>query len=239
MLKLSTAPEEVAGAAVMAWWAGQGAAEVWAAEGDALLIERSESGRSLADLAFEGLDDAGLDDEATRRLCAVADALHAPRQSPPPPLFPLAERFEALLGAGGRFGAAIDRAAAIAGALLAEPRDLGALHGDLHHGNVLDFGARGWRAIDPKGVLGERGFDYANLFRNPPARAGAALSAVARERFSARISIVATEARLERGRLLRWIAAWCGLSAVWSLVAGQPADAALETLDLALAAIDR
>lgn len=31
------------------------------------------------------------------------------------------------------------------------------LHGDLHHGNVLDFGASGWLAIDPKGLKGERG----------------------------------------------------------------------------------
>ena len=40
-------------------------------------------------------------------------------------------------------------------ALLALPQDVGVLHGDLHHGNVLDFGD-GWRAIDPKGLVGER-----------------------------------------------------------------------------------
>jgi streptomycin 6-kinase len=51
--------------------------------------------------------------------------------------------------------------------LLAEPREVGVLHGDLHHGNVLDFGVRGWLAIDPKGLLGERGFDFANIFTNP------------------------------------------------------------------------
>ncbi len=30
-------------------------------------------------------------------------------------------------------------------------------------------GPRGWLAIDPKGLIGERGFEYANLFRNPDA----------------------------------------------------------------------
>jgi streptomycin 6-kinase len=30
------------------------------------------------------------------------------------------------------------------------------LHGDIHRGNVLDFGHRGWLASDPKGLVGER-----------------------------------------------------------------------------------
>lgn len=47
--------------------------------------------------------------------------------------------------------------------LLADRRDISPLHGDIYHGNVLDFGERGWLAIDPKGLKGERGFDYANL----------------------------------------------------------------------------
>jgi streptomycin 6-kinase len=42
-----------------------------------------------------------------------------------------------------------------------------ALHGDLHHENVLDFGERRWLAIDPHGLHGERFFDFANIFTNP------------------------------------------------------------------------
>jgi streptomycin 6-kinase len=57
----------------------------------------------------------------------------------------------------------------IADKLLDDPRDIVALHGDIHHGNILDFGERGWLAIDPKGLIGERGFDYANNFCNPDA----------------------------------------------------------------------
>jgi len=51
--------------------------------------------------------------------------------------------------------------------LLADQHDVGVLHGDIHHGNILDFGPRGWLTIDPKGLIGERDFDYANLFCNP------------------------------------------------------------------------
>nr|WP_274378954.1 aminoglycoside phosphotransferase family protein [Deinococcus cavernae] len=55
----------------------------------------------------------------------------------------------------------------IAQELLNDPQDTTALHGDLHHGNVLHSPARGWLLIDPKGLVGERGFDYANIFYNP------------------------------------------------------------------------
>ena len=41
------------------------------------------------------------------------------------------------------------------------------LHGDIHHENILDFGPRGWLAIDPKRLHGERGFDFANILRDP------------------------------------------------------------------------
>ena len=85
-------------------------------------------------------------------------------------------------GARPTFTAASLRTAEnVAAELLASPRDVTVLHGDIHHGNILDFGARGWLAVDPKGLVGERGLDYANLFCNPdtatatgPGRSGAA-----------------------------------------------------------------
>lgn len=42
-----------------------------------------------------------------------------------------------------------------------------ALHGNLHHDNALNFRARGWLALDPKQLVGERGVDFANIFTNP------------------------------------------------------------------------
>jgi streptomycin 6-kinase len=46
--------------------------------------------------------------------------------------------------------------AATARELLAKPSEVVILHGDIHRGNVLDFGPRGWLASDPKGLVGER-----------------------------------------------------------------------------------
>ncbi|MBH1547375.1 hypothetical protein I5U09_16900 [Stenotrophomonas maltophilia] len=73
--------------------------------------------------------------------------------------------FQALIA--GREGEILARCADTARRLLADPGDVVPLHGDIHHGNILDFGDRGWLAIDPKRLKGERGFDYANLFCNP------------------------------------------------------------------------
>ena len=89
------------------------------------------------------------------------------------------------------------------------------LHGDLHHENLLDSGARGWLVIDPKGLIGERSFEYANLFRNPDIDI-----ALAPGRMSRQVDIVAARAGLDRRRLLTWILAYAGLGAAWSLSSG-------------------
>ena len=105
------------------------------------------------------------------------------------------------------------------------------LHGDLHHDNILDFGARGWLAIDPQGLWGERGFDFANIFTNPdlsdPARPVATQPGV----FQRRVAVVAQAAGLERRRLLQWILAWSGLSAAWFIADNDP----LARIDLTIA----
>jgi streptomycin 6-kinase len=40
------------------------------------------------------------------------------------------------------------------------------LHGDIHHYNIRQS-TRGWLAFDPKGLVGERAYDYANTLCNP------------------------------------------------------------------------
>jgi streptomycin 6-kinase len=67
------------------------------------------------------------------------------------------------------------------------------LHGDIHHGNILDAGQRGWLAIDPKGLIAERGFDFANMFCNPDLK-----TAVAPRRLARQASVVAEAADLDR-----------------------------------------
>lgn len=222
MLKLSQAPEEVAGGVLMEWWGGQGAARVLARDGEALLMERAMGPGLLAQMARDGRDD-----DACRILCAAGAGLHATRATPPPAsLVPLEPWFRALWPAAEIHGGVLLKSAAAARGLLAQPREVGVLHGDLHHGNVLDFGPRGWLAIDPKGLIGDRGYDHANMLCNPDADTATAPGVMAR-----RVGVVSEAARIAPVRLLSWFLAYLGLSAAWSLGDG-PGDAR-RTLEIA------
>ena len=123
--------------------------------GTAMLLERATGGRDLVRMA-----EGGEDDEATRIICDAADRIHAASDAvlgsdDPPELVDLPTWFRRLFSEADRLGPFHRRGADAAEALLDDPRDPVVLHGDLHHGNVLDFGERGWLAIDPKGLLGE------------------------------------------------------------------------------------
>jgi streptomycin 6-kinase len=235
MLKVATEEDERSGAALMRWWGGDGAARVLDHDDDALLLERATGPLSLAEMAR-----AGRDDEACRVLCAVAARLHAPREEPLPRLVPLSRWLRELEPAAAAHGGVLTRCAGAARALLAEPREVVALHGDLHHGNVLDFGARrGWLAIDPKGLVGERGFDFANIFTNPDLDDPARPVATEPSRFARRVQVVSEAAVLDWDRLLRWVLAWTGLSAAWFLGDGESAAIDLWVAALAAAELDR
>jgi streptomycin 6-kinase len=149
-----------------------------------------------------------------------------------PPLVPLAQWFQALLARNDAPASLLGHSAATARELLAAPRDMAVLHGDMHHGNVLDFGPKGWLAIDPKGLYGERGFDYANILSNPD-RA----SALAPGRFARRIETIAEVSGIAQRRLLQWVLAWSGLSAVWSVQDGEDPGAAMAVAQLAASAM--
>jgi streptomycin 6-kinase len=229
MLKIAGHPEEVRGGALMDWWAGQGAARVLRREGKAIVLERAQGPRSLSAMALHGADD-----EATAILCNVAEGLHAPRDRPAPAsLVPLPTWFGALEAAAAERAGVYARAWAVARDLLADPRDVVVLHGDFHHDNVLDAGERGWLAIDPKGLIGERGFEYANLFRNPTAELALAPGVLAR-----RADLVSARAGLDRPRLLRWVFAYAVLGAAWSLQSGHDEQPGLRIAESAAAALD-
>lgn len=223
MLKVALCEEERRGAALMRWWNGDAAARVLAHDNDALLLERIDGG-ALDAVVHSDHDD----DTASRIICEVALRLHAPRRQPLPDLMPLAQWFSALTLAAATHGGIIREAASIAEKLLAAPQEAAVLHGDLHHGNILNGGQRGWLAIDPKGLFGERGFDFANIFCNPEYAI-----ATAPGRLERQARIVCEAAGLERERLLHWIVAWAGLSAVWHLEDGGTADTVLAVAEKA------
>lgn len=234
MLKIATEPEERLGWALLDWWDGEGAARVLDMRGDGLLMERATGTKTpLADMARYG-DDAA----ATAILCDAIAKLHRPRdKAPPQGLAPLEEWFRDLWPAAAE-GLLPPVMAQTARRLLDDQREVRPLHGDLHHENVLDFGPRGWLAIDPKRLIGDRAFDYTTLFCDPDLSDRDPPTAVRPEIFSRRVEVVLARSGLERARLLDWIVAWCGLSTAWFLQDEDDENAAvnLRVAEMALAA---
>ncbi|MCE4062357.1 phosphotransferase [Pandoraea sputorum] len=209
MLKLAVCEEERRGNDVMAWWDGDGAARVLARCDDAVVLERACSAYSLVDLSRTERDD-----DAMRIACAVLNRLHSHNAIQRPAVVPLGAWFEPLTVSSWPDDHLLHLSAATAKDLLSAPlMDEVVLHGDIHHGNILHFGERGWLAIDPKGLLGDRAFDYANLLCNPS-------HGIAVDRFSRRVSILVDASGIDRRRLLQWTLAWSGLSALWMIEDG-------------------
>ena len=224
MLKIAISEEERRGAHLMTWWNGRGAAPIWAHDGDALLMERAVCKRSLTQMAKKGNDD-----EASRIICSVASKLHAlENKELSIELVSLPYWFRALDVVAPQHGALLRQAAETAHELFKKPQECVVLHGDIHHENILDFGARGWLAIDPKGLLGERAFDFANIFCNPDFDL-----ATKPDRLEQQATIVAEGAGLDRTRLMKWIFAYAGLSAAWHLEDGSSPELALLVAELA------
>ena len=228
MLKIPMEAEEKRGSLLMVWWDGCGAARVLNYDEQVLLLERLSGARpSLAEIAKNGQDD-----EASCIICSVAAKLHSRGKRPLPALIHLADWFSDLWPAANKYGSVFDECARIAKDLLNSPQEIVVLHGDLHHENVLHSRIHGWVAIDPKGLAGERTFDYANIFCNPNEEI-----ALTPGRLSRQLNVISKEASLDPKRLLQWIAAWAGLSAVWSITEGEDAKVALEIAELAIAGL--
>lgn len=229
MLKRALDVDERLGSKVLDWWDGDGAALVYAYDRDTILMERAEGERSLMHMALHGEDD-----QASRIVCDVVRKLHQPREKPLPEVIGLREWFRDLAPAAVRYGELFPRCLETAEALLASEHDQCVLHGDVHHDNILDFAERGWRAIDPKRLQGERLFDYANLLCNPDL-----LTSRERARFLRQLDVIVEHARVDRRRLLEWVLAFAGLSAAWFLDDGMAAESDLSVAHLAAAELDR
>lgn len=230
ILKLTDDDSERNGCELMVWWNGNGAAKVLAHAAGAILLERATGAGSLAYMSWSGNDA-----QACRIICHAASRLHLPRNASTPALTPLLYWFRDLAPAAKKHGGILTHCAEVANVLLSSPQNEVVLHGDLHHGNILDFGTKGWLAIDPKGLVGERGFDYANIFTNPDLADPTKPVAIEPEIFAQRVNIVSEIARIERQRLLMWIIAWCGLSSAWFLQEGDCATIPLRIAELASA----
>ncbi|MER9920017.1 MULTISPECIES: aminoglycoside phosphotransferase family protein [unclassified Mesorhizobium] len=153
----------------LAWRRGEGVVRLLGRDGHRMLLEYAGDTLLSDVLAKEG------DNAATAIAAELMGRLFSPTRHPAPPdLQPLRTRFASLFKKAGADRDAGEHSlyietAEIADRLLDAPHAVKPLHGDLHHDNIL-HGARGWLAIDPKGVLGDPGFDAANLFYNPLGR---------------------------------------------------------------------
>lgn len=87
------------------------------------------------------------------------------------------------------------------------------LHGDLHHYNILRAQRAPWLAIDPKGLVGDPGFEVYALMHNP---AGLSQHSNLTALYARRLAILSEALGQDRQRLLRWSLAGMILSAWWS-----------------------
>jgi len=151
--------ERVHEAEALRFWDGRGAVRLLAAAGhNVLLLERCVPGTPLDP------DDLGT-------AAAVLRALHRPAPAGFRGLAAEAGRWRHTIPVKDYEPALVDRALGLIDELAPTQGEPVVLHQDLHAGNILRS-ARGWLAIDPKPLAGEREFDVVALARNArdPAR---------------------------------------------------------------------
>jgi len=196
---------------IAAKFGGRGVVQVYEHRPGAALFEKLDPGEPLAALTL-----AGRDDEATD---VLANLLGRMVPGDPPEGCPTVEQWAGAFVRHAGSGdervpmALVERAQRIYSDLCATQRNPALLHGDLHHYNVLSDRARGWCAIDVKGVVGELEYELGAVLRNP----------IDRPDLFAKLDIV--ERRLEHfglalgldvGRARGWCFAQAVLSSIWS-----------------------
>ncbi|WP_179194727.1 aminoglycoside phosphotransferase family protein [Bacillus sp. EAC] len=85
------------------------------------------------------------------------------------------------------------------------------LHGDLHHYNILKAGPENWKAIDPKGLIGEREYDIIQFLLNNLENKD--LLTVIEER----IDVFVQELGLDKNRIISYGFSNAVLSTCWSV----------------------
>ena len=233
VVKVDSGEDERRAGEILRAFGGRGVVHVLDYVEGAVLLERLDPGHSLRSMSLEGADD-----DASRILARViggqvsGSGLGVRRLDLTPTIRHWGRAFERYVESGDRqLPSGLASQARDAYAELcdsSEPTRL--LHGDLHHDNVLFDRARGWVAIDPKGVIGDVAFELGAWFRNPwgSPELFARPSIVER-----RAAIFAEELGLDRSRILSWAFAQAVLSAIWAVEDGLPIEEARGPLALA------
>lgn len=85
------------------------------------------------------------------------------------------------------------------------------LHADLHHGNILTATSKPYLAIDPKGIVGAKGYDVGTYLLNPTQASAKELIALVPQR----LEILGEVMELNQKELATWGFVHAVLSACW------------------------
>ena len=108
----------------------------------------------------------------------------------------------------------VEQAESLFQALLTSTNRQWLIHGDLHHMNILSSDVHGgWLAIDPKGVIGDRGYETAPFILNPNTEIHSVRDQ--RRLFDRRIRQFAELLDIDQQRIHGWALAFSILSAWW------------------------
>jgi streptomycin 6-kinase len=201
-------------------FSGRGAVRVLDHVEGAVLLERLRPGNSLVSMAVNGGDDraTGILTNVIGRMSPAACATTVPT------IQEWGQGFERLAtSSDGQIPKPLLEAAQhVYSQLCASQSRPRLLHGDLHHNNVLLDSARGWLAIDPKGVVGEPEYEVGAALRNPYERPELFTEPATIER---RVDHFGRELHLDVGRILAWAFAQAVLAAIWAVEDGFVAGA--------------
>jgi streptomycin 6-kinase len=211
--------EERRGALALRHFKGHGAVRLLRSDDGAHLLEYAD-GENLTGLVKTGQDEA-----ATVIIADVISALHTNDAEPPEGITTLRHWFRALFWAAAQdrqkgLDTILMRAASIADTVLAQPREMRVLHGDIHHENIR-HSSRGWLAFDPKGLYGERTYDLANTLCNPSPVHG--VVAADEGRILRNADILAQKCGIEQSRVLLFLYLYACLSVSWTLQGAETA----------------
>jgi streptomycin 6-kinase len=188
-------------------------------EEHAILLERVEPGRALADVATE--DEAiGVASRLLSR--GWPDARSATAALP---LATFGVSLERAIAGHDSGSCPVDvkllrRALAMFRDLLDDESESVLLHGDLHYGNILSSDRAGHLLIDPKGYVGDAAFDVGYLVSrpSPPARDALPLS----KAIDRRLAILPGATGLDSHRVAAFSFVAAALSAAWAIEDDQP-----------------
>ena len=114
--------------------------------------------------------------------------------------------------------------------LVANPGAPMLLHGDFHHGNIVQS-ETGWTIIDPKGLIAEKAFEVGPFFYNP---IGVDRRDNLPQLYSDRLDTFSRVLGIDRVRLWRCALVGCVLSDCWSLEDGPVDHTHFDTVTAAL-----